>query len=102
MAYIHKKKKSYRNRQFEMKRKERMKVYNSQKWRSLRDWKLTSDPLCEMCIKHGKTTPTEEIHHITSFMTTDDPIKRTHLAYNYENLMSLCQVCHQKIHNNNK
>lgn len=98
MAYIPKKKKS--NRRFEMKRKERMKIYNTQRWRDIRDWKMVSEPLCEECLKHNKTTPSEEVHHIKSFMTTDDPIKRSNLAYNYDNLMSLCKKCHQKMHNN--
>lgn len=98
MAYI-KKRKSNRNRQYEMKRKERMRVYNTQRWKEIRDWKRISNPLCEECLKEDRTTPTEEVHHIVSFMTTDDPIKRTHLAFDYENLMSLCKECHQKMHN---
>ena len=98
MAYIHKKK-SNRNRQLEMKRKERMKIYNTQRWRDMRAWKMVENPLCEMCLKEDRVTPVEEIHHMTSFMTTDDPIKRTNLAYDSDNLISICKTCHQRIHN---
>ena len=98
MAYIHRKKDN-RNRHLEMKRKERMKIYNSQRWRDMRDWKMVENPLCEMCLKEDRVTPVEEIHHMTSFMSTDDPIKRTNLAFDYGNLMSICKTCHQRIHN---
>lgn len=32
-------------------------------------------------------------------MTTTDPDRRAMLAYDYDNLMSLCKECHQQIHN---
>lgn len=78
---------------------ERRKIYNSERWRRLRAWKFASDPLCEMCLKEDKVVPAEDIHHIVSFMSTDDPEQRIFLAYDYENLMSLCKQCHQKVHN---
>lgn len=43
--------------------------------------------------------PAEDIHHLTSFMSTDDPQQRLYLAYDFDNLMSLCKRCHQAIHN---
>lgn len=78
---------------------ERRKIYNSDRWRRLRAWKFACSPLCEMCLKENKTTPAEDIHHITSFMSTDDPVQRAFLAYDYDNLMSLCKKCHQAVHN---
>ena len=57
------------------------------------------NPLCELCLQENKTVPAEDIHHIISFMSTDDPQQRLFLAYDYDNLMSLCKQCHQKIHN---
>lgn len=80
---------------------ERRKIYNSIRWRKLREWKFVCDPLCEICKKEGKIIPAEDIHHIISFMSTDDPVCRERLAYDYDNLMSLCKRCHQKIHNSN-
>lgn len=78
---------------------ERRKVYNSDRWRRLRAWKFACNPLCESCLKDGKTVPAEDIHHITSFMSTDDPQQRYLLAYDFDNLLSLCKQCHQKLHN---
>ena len=78
---------------------ERRKVYNSDRWRRLRAWKFACNPLCEMCLKENKITPAEDIHHLISFMSTDDPVQRIVLAYDYDNLMSLCKKCHQAVHN---
>lgn len=91
-----------RQRSNEGKRKERMQIYNTARWRELRKVKLMSDPLCEICLKEGRTTPAEDIHHITSFMTVDDMTMRKVLAFDYDNLMSLCDVCHQRIHNGHR
>lgn len=78
---------------------ERRKIYNSDRWLRLRAWKFACNPLCEMCLKENKIIPAEDIHHITSFMSTDDPVQRNFLAYDYDNLMSLCKICHQAVHN---
>lgn len=78
---------------------ERQKIYNSERWRRLRAWKFACNPLCEMCLKENKIVPAEDIHHIVSFMSTDDRVQRNFLAYNYDNLMSLCKQCHQRAHN---
>lgn len=78
---------------------ERRKIYNSERWRRLRAWKFASNPLCEMCLKDNKVVPAEDIHHIVSFMNTDDTTQRYSLAYDFDNLMSLCKQCHQKVHN---
>lgn len=78
---------------------ERRKIYNSERWRRLRAWKFACNPLCEMCLKEDKTVPAEDIHHIISFMSTDDLQQRLYLAYDFDNLMSLCKQCHGSIHN---
>lgn len=78
---------------------ERRKIYNSERWRKLREWKFVCNPLCEVCAKENKIVPAEDIHHIVSFMSTDDPQQRLCLAYDFDNLMSLCKQCHQRIHN---
>lgn len=82
--------------------RERRKIYNSERWRSLRAWKFANSPLCELCLKEGKTVVAEDIHHIVSFMSTDDPYQRKQLAYDYDNLLSLCKKCHQAVHNTKK
>lgn len=78
---------------------ERRKIYKSTRWRKLRELKIAQQPLCKMCLKEGKTTIAEDVHHIESFMSTDDPMRRMALAYDYENLMSICKMHHQMIHN---
>lgn len=78
---------------------ERRKIYNTERWRRLRAWKFACNPLCEICLKDDKIVPAEDVHHIVSFMSTDDIAKRNFLAYDYDNLMSLCKQCHQKVHN---
>lgn len=95
--YKPKKKKTHKNDNYHD--VERRKIYNSDRWLRLRAWKFACNPLCEMCLKENKIIPAEDIHHITSFMSTDDPVQRTFLAYDYGNLMSLCKQCHQAVHN---
>lgn len=97
MPIIYKPKKNNGNES--IKRKERMKIYNSARWRQLRALKMLNSPLCEMCLAKGRITPVDDVHHKTSFMSTDDSVRRNFLAYDYDNLMSVCDECHQKIHN---
>lgn len=99
MPTIYKPKRQRRN---EGLRRERMQIYNTARWRELRILKLQKDPLCECCLKKGKVTPAEDIHHIISFMNTNDPVQRKFLAFDFNNLMSLCDVCHQSIHQANR
>lgn len=80
-------------------REERQKIYQSTKWKELRLAKLMQQPLCELCLKEDKVVLAVDVHHITSFMSTTDHLKRIYLAYNPDNLMSLCKECHQKVHN---
>ncbi len=77
---------------------ERHKIYGSKRWVKLRAVKFAMNPLCEKCAAEGRTTPAEDIHHIISFMSTEDPVKRRWLAFDFDNLMSLCKRCHQAIH----
>ena len=59
-------------------------------WKRIRDRYATEHPLCEMCLQEGRLTPVQEVHHIL-------PVSKggTHAR---DNLMSLCQSCHTKIH----
>ncbi len=61
-------------------------------WKSIRARYVALHPLCEMCLKEGRLTPVEEVHHkkpVSQGGTND-----------FENLMSLCKSCHTKIHCN--
>lgn len=79
-------------------RKDRQKVYQTTRWQQLRKSKLFDNPLCELCSRHGVTTPAEDVHHIVSFMSTEDQVQRNRLAYDRNNLQSLCRACHQYQH----
>ena len=98
MPTIHKPKKN-NARQGNTYDADRRKIYSSERWRKLRAWKFACNPVCEECDKAGLATPTEDIHHIISFMSVTDPVVRLRLAYDFDNLQSLCKECHQKKHN---
>lgn len=77
----------------------RKEVYSSSKWKKLRKAKLIQNPLCEKCLENGIITPAIDIHHIVSFVPVADRLRRLEIAFDFDNLMSLCKECHQKIHN---
>ena len=60
------------------------------RWKKIRDRYAAAHPLCEECLKEGKITPMDEVHHIL-------PINRGGTDEE-TNLMSLCHSCHEKIH----
>ena len=57
----------------------------------IRDRYVREHPYCESCFKEGRIVPVEEVHHIL-------PLSRGG-TNDRSNLMSLCQSCHTKIHN---
>ena len=59
-------------------------------WQRIRNRYAAAHPLCEMCLKEGKLTPVEEVHHIKPISQGGD--------HRESNLMSLCQSCHTKLH----
>lgn len=74
----------------------RQKAYQNTAWRKERDTYLHEHPLCEECLKKGKITPAQDIHHKKS------PFKNGEINWNLlfdeDNLMSLCKECHGNIH----
>ena len=60
-------------------------LYNSPKWKALRQAKLGANPLCEKCGAEAT-----EVHHIVPH--DGDP----ELFYDSDNLMSICHSCHAK------
>lgn len=83
----------------EARRKERQAIYNTKRWKDLRTYMVQKYPLCQECLKAGKYTPTEEVHHIKSpfvpGLTEEEKYKR---AYDENNLLCLCRECHIKEH----
>jgi 5-methylcytosine-specific restriction protein A len=69
------------------------KFYKSKKWKTKRQSILRRDEyLCRECKRYGKTTPATTVHHIL-------PIEqRPDLKLSSLNLISLCNECHNKMH----
>lgn len=94
-AYIYKPKRK-RTSPTVGKRKE---VYNTTLWRRMRLAHLNINPLCEVCLLEGKTTLGEDVHHIHSFMDAKDIYERDRLAFDSNNLLTVCKICHSRLHN---
>lgn len=81
-------------------KKERQKVYQDKRWKTLRALKIQNNPLCEKCYEEGRITPAHDVHHIKSFCVRGiSPEEKEKRAFDYNNLKSLCRDCHIKIHN---
>lgn len=74
------------------------KIYNSQKWKKLRDAYIAEFPLCQSCLEKGKITPAEEVHHVQPFLTGQTQQEIEALAFEWNNLMSVCHQCHVELH----
>lgn len=72
---------------------DRKKIYNSTKWKQVREKTLLRDNLsCIPCLKNGIYSKANEVHHIIELK--DDITK----AYDLDNLESICHSCHMKEH----
>lgn len=70
------------------------KFYKDKKWRRIRANALIRDEYkCQDCLANGKRVNAECVHHIFP--------RDTYLEYQYEmwNLISLCDKCHDEMHN---
>jgi 5-methylcytosine-specific restriction protein A len=80
------------------------KLYNSKRWREMRHYYLMLHPFCEECEKlanNGSITAPKaatEVHHVTPISTGQDMQEMAALAYNYNNLIALCQEHHVEAH----
>ena len=75
-------------------KKKSQEIYNTNRWQKLRKAKLMANPVCEIC---GKELATQ-VHHKDSFLKYENILKRKEVAYNFDNLQSLCEWCHIKLH----
>ena len=79
--------------------KERQALYQSKRWKDLRMYMVQKYPLCQDCLKEGRITPTEEVHHIKSpFARNISEEEKARRAYDEDNLVALCRECHIKRH----
>ncbi len=90
------------------KREQRKKFYDTQKWRKFRRSFLASHSLCKDCLDgisehennvESKIKMAEDVHHLISFMSTDNPVEQAALFYDENNLVALCKFHHQLRHN---
>jgi len=72
------------------------KVYQDKRWKRLRQVKFMENPICEKCRERGITTVTQHIHHVKPFDVNSPDLEAR--AFDYDNLISLCVECHNKMH----
>lgn len=58
-------------------------------WKKIRNKYIKNNPLCEQCLKKGRLTPAQEVHHIK-------PLSKGG-THDEKNLMALCSCCHSTI-----
>lgn len=75
------------------------KYYNSKYWKKLRNQYIMLHPLCELCALEGKSVPAEEVHHIKFINSGTTDEEKWDLLLDPNNIMSLCEKCHHKVHN---
>jgi 5-methylcytosine-specific restriction enzyme A len=73
-------------------------IYQDKRWLKLRNHKRRVNPICEKCEKKGKVTPMKEVHHKKPFQEGRTPEEVEELAYDWDNLESLCEPCHEEAH----
>lgn len=72
------------------------KFYKSKKWKKKRQSILKRDEyLCRECKRYGKTTQATTVHHILPLEQRPD------LKLHTINLISLCESCHNQMHDRN-
>lgn len=83
----------------------RRQVYGTQQWRKLREQVLREQPICQECLKEGKVYAGSEgdplqVHHIKSFFKNGQI--DWDLAYNKDNLETICSYHHGLEHQKNR
>ena len=72
-----------------MRSKDRQKIYNSPKWKKVRELAIIRDcMMCQECKRNGIDTKFDEVDHIIEL--SDKP----ELAFDLDNLQCLCKPCH--------
>lgn len=73
-------------------------IYQDKRWKRLRAAKLRENPLCERCEIKNKVVPAAEVHHKIPFDRGRTPQEVDDLAFDMDNLQSLCDPCHDEAH----
>lgn len=70
-------------------------IYQDKRWKLIRQIKFEENPVCECCEAKGRVTQTREIHHKIPFQTGKTKEEIEVLAFDWDNLVSLCVQCHK-------
>lgn len=71
--------------------------YQSQAWKKRREAYLKEKGwLCEECLKRGRYTPADTVHHIIPL--SPENISNTMITLSGENLEAVCRDCHAEKH----
>lgn len=71
--------------------------YQSNTWVRCREaYKKSVGGLCEMCKQSGILSAGRVVHHIIHL--TEENCHDPQIAYGFDNLMLLCQSCHESVH----
>lgn len=73
--------------------------YHTSTWYRLRQYILHQQLFCQDCIKKGRYVQPTDVHHIIPFMSGKTEIERYKLFSDPNNLVALCEHCHQLRHN---
>lgn len=63
-------------------------LYNSKRWRYLRERRLNAEPLCRFCLNRQRVEPAIVVDHIRPHRGNEA------LFFDYSNTQSLCKRCH--------
>lgn len=99
--YHAKKKKIWSEKAKKEERLKREEIYFSSEWRKIRQAYLREHPVCEFCNRLGIVKPAMAVHHKDGFnnYTGEDFYNK---AYDYNNLVSLCNEHHSFLHRNGR
>lgn len=82
---------------WQKRRKELKKFYDRAAWRVARENALMRDRyLCVLCKKQGDIKPADVVHH--KIHLSLDNMDNPKIAYNLDNLISLCSEHHVEVH----
>jgi len=73
-------------------------IYQDKRWKKLRAAKMRANPLCERCEKKNRVTPASEVHHKKPFDEGQTQEEIESLAFDWDNLESDCEPCHEEAH----
>jgi 5-methylcytosine-specific restriction endonuclease McrA len=73
-------------------------IYSDPRWISIRTYKTKENPLCEKCEELGIVTIMDEVHHKIPFQKGKTAQEIERLAFDIDNVISVCASCHHKLH----